>query len=205
MKHKKQRDKIFSKLDSRLNVNMLVNEMNTYFWSDVHFFDKYAIKHHKRPYGTIEEMNQAIISIWNQYIKYGDVVYFLGDFGVGAPSNLESIVKVLNGKKHFIFGNKDWDILPEILSKNSSYSESFQMYKEIFVDQKRICMFHFPMKEWNKRHRKSWHLHGHTHGQLEPEGCSLDVGFDSRFISYEYKPIHLDEVIEFMRKKETDE
>lgn len=40
----------------------------------------------------------------------------------------------------------------------------------------------------------AWHLYGHSHGRLSPQGRSLDVGVDC----HNFRPISLDELTERM-------
>ena len=63
-------------------------------------------------------------------------------------------------------------------------------------------MCHYAHVVWEKSNKKSWHLYGHSHGQLEttmddnfPNRLSMDVGVDNVFqIFGEYRPISFEEI-----------
>ena len=86
---------------------MVGNKM-IYYISDTHFYHENIIKICKRPYSTINEMNEDIVKKWNKKVKKGDSVFFLGDFSHKClDEDAIKIVKELNGKKFFIKGNHD--------------------------------------------------------------------------------------------------
>lgn len=80
--------------------------MNIYFTSDLHFGHKNVIPYCNRPYKDLEEMHEAIITIWNETVKEGDTVYVLGDFSLNKRWS-QDITPLLNGNKILISGNHD--------------------------------------------------------------------------------------------------
>lgn len=54
--------------------------MNNWVTSDLHFGHKNIIKYENRPFKDIEEMDKAIIELWNKTVKKDDKIYILGDF-----------------------------------------------------------------------------------------------------------------------------
>ena len=54
--------------------------MSIYVTSDLHFGHKNIIKYENRPFNNIEEMDKAIIDLWNETINDEDLIYILGDF-----------------------------------------------------------------------------------------------------------------------------
>ena len=81
--------------------------MNIFVKSDTHFNHKNIIKCCNRPYKDVEEMNEAIISNWNNSVTNDDIIYHLGDFGFGTKEELKQIFNRLNGQKYLIMGNHD--------------------------------------------------------------------------------------------------
>ena len=51
-----------------------------YFTADTHFYHENIIKYCDRKFDTVEEMNQTIITRWNDRVSKNDTVYHLGDF-----------------------------------------------------------------------------------------------------------------------------
>ena len=70
-----------------------------FFTADLHFDSERTMKLSKRPYETVEQMNEALIRNWNASILPTDHIWILGDFGK------YSFAKRLNGQKHLLFGN----------------------------------------------------------------------------------------------------
>ncbi len=169
-----------------------------FFTSDTHFGHKNVIQYDGRPFSSVEEMDNVLISNWNNTVGQNDVVFFLGDFSFEKESSLvELVMSQLNGKKYFIRGNHDHT------EKTICVYEKYGVYlgeqKDIVVDGQRIVLNHYPMLVWNQSHRGAWALHGHCHGSLpdDPNALRLDVGCNV----WDYKPVSFDTIKEAMSKK----
>lgn len=79
---------------------------NVFLISDTHFFHQRVIELAGRPYGSVEEMNEAMVDNWNRVVTKRDTVWHLGDVCFGHVNNLQ-IIKRLNGIKNLIMGNHD--------------------------------------------------------------------------------------------------
>lgn len=165
--------------------------MNERFWiSDTHWFHKRILELTNRPFETLEEMNEALVKNWNERVTKSDIVYHLGDFSFGTRAQTEELIGRLRGQIHLIRGNHD-----EVLDKFRDRFASYQDYKEIRIDGRKIVMCHYPLESWHGAHRDAWHLHGHCHGTLERVmGNRLDVGIDN----VGPRPINLEELTELM-------
>lgn len=171
--------------------------MNIYFTSDTHFFHKNVIKYSNRPFESIEEMNETIISNWNKVVKKQDTVWHLGDFSFHKDINESlKILKSLNGQIHFIIGNHD-----RTIRKIFDRFQSVQYYHELNMNKQKFVLCHYALLTWNKGHYGSIMLHGHSHGSLNHMNENtrrLDVGVDN----FNFTPISVDEIIKIMNKKE---
>ncbi len=78
--------------------------MKYFFSADTHFGHLGIIKHCNRPFKSVEEMDEALISNWNNAVKQEDQVIFLGDFAWKSPSKY---IAKLNGNIVFVKGNHD--------------------------------------------------------------------------------------------------
>lgn len=185
---------------------MKFNPQKTWFGSDAHYFHRNILKYSNRPFDSVEEMNEALINNHNAVVKPDDTYFHLGDFSFSGIENTLNILRRLNGKKYFILGNHD-----QVLQKNrkrifdEGLLEELRDYKEIYVGNQFICLFHYGCRVWNKSHRNAWLLHGHSHGSMLPFGKSVDVGTDAPFVlGYcPYRPYSFYEIKDFMDKQET--
>lgn len=171
--------------------------MNAFFSSDWHLGHANIIKYDNRPYKSVEEMNQAIIKVYNQTVKPEDSFYFLGDFCMGDHSKAESYLRQLPGNKFFIAGNHDKRETIELYKKYGTYLGHLA---EVTVKGKRIVLCHYAMRIWNKSHHGVWHLYGHSHGTLpeDPHSRSFDVGINCN----DYKLVSFEEVQRRMDAKD---
>ncbi|HEY5268381.1 MAG TPA: metallophosphoesterase family protein [Candidatus Saccharimonadales bacterium] len=174
-----------------------------HFVSDTHFGHFNIIKYSNRPFDTVEDMNSALIKNWNERVATSDIVYHLGDFAFMTLDQIKNVTKCLNGTKHLILGNHDKTIIQNKndLLKCGSFN-SIQNYYELKANGEFIVLFHYGQRVWNKSHRGSIMLYGHSHGSLPPLGKSVDVGVDCKEITSDYRPVSLDEVLTYMSKRE---
>lgn len=164
-----------------------------WFTSDTHFGHTNIIKYSHRPYSSVEEMDEALIRNWNDIVEEGDIIYHLGDFSFHKPDTTRMILGRLKGEKYLLLGNHDY--------KRAKGLDMFQWvgeYKYLKHQGQRITLMHYPLGTWYGAHKGAWNLHGHSHGNYKARGKQLDVGVDPQG----YKPIHYDEVQEYMNKRE---
>jgi calcineurin-like phosphoesterase family protein len=176
-----------------------------HFVSDTHWGHARVIEYSKRPFKSVEEMNCQLIANWNKVVAPTDVVWHLGDFAFLPYDRVKDILRQLNGTKRIVLGNHDkviWQNKANLLGQK--LFASIESYHELHIDKKTmIVLFHYGQRVWNKSHRGSIQLYGHSHGSLPPFGKSVDVGVDSKEITEEYRPVSLDEVLAYMAKRET--
>lgn len=134
-----------------------------YFISDTHFYHENVINFDKRPFKTIEEMNQTLIDNWNDTIKAGDDVYILGDFCWLTPQSpkYQELINQLKGNKHLILGNHDKEHMPDSVKKKFVSISSF---KEVTDNRKHVLLCHYPMPFYKASYNEdTWMLYGHVH------------------------------------------
>ncbi len=75
--------------------------------SDTHFFHEKIIEYEDRPFDSVDLMNAAIVTKWNNLIAKDDLVYHLGDVTFNNWDESFKIFSKLNGKKILVRGNHD--------------------------------------------------------------------------------------------------
>lgn len=131
----------------------------TYFTSDQHFGHFNIIRLSRRPFKTVEEMDETMVERWNAKVRDGDTVYVLGDLFFRAAI-VEPILKRLKGHKHLVLGNHDhsWTDRVNLVD----HFESVQTLKEGTVDGQLVTMCHYPMLSYPQA-RRGYMVYGHIH------------------------------------------
>jgi len=187
-----------------------------FFTSDSHFGHANIMKYSGRPFDDVKKMDEKLIENWNKTVGKDDTVYFLGDFTFRGKSEVEAIVKRLNGHIHWIYGNHDKTKGGQAAIRADGFAWKGS-YKEIKIQGQNIMLFHYGCLVWNKSHHGSWSLVGHSHGALRfvlPDNVELaklglpvlqlDVGVDVAYSHLgEYRPFSFEEVKKIMEYKKS--
>ena len=161
-----------------------------WFTADTHFNHTRILQACHRPFKDVDEQNETIINTWNSVVKNGDEVFHLGDFGWPGKKQHQDIgliISRLNGSIFLIEGNHDREVMGRYRDKFVKVCQTYNLKRECAPVNIFLC--HYSMQVWNKSHWNSWHLFGHSHGQLEGVGKSFDVGVDAN----NFTPISIDE------------
>jgi calcineurin-like phosphoesterase family protein len=175
--------------------------LGNFFTSDYHFSHFNIMRYCDRPFSSTREMDEAIIENHNKKVKSTDNVYFLGDFAfVKDPLDVERFVNRLNGKFHWVFGNHDFKY--GLINANGFKWKGD--YLRLNIGDMTLCLFHYQIRTWDKKHYGSIHLYGHDHNRDwrtgVPNERSLNVGVDC----HNFEPLEYEEVLEILRKKDCD-
>ena len=167
--------------------------------SDCHFNHKNIIPYEpeSRPFNSIQEMNETIISNWNSVVKEIDEVWVLGDFFMGMLTEIEPILKRLNGKIHLVRGNHDQKNRIKIYEENGIdvHDIAYLQYKgRYFI----LCHFPNESEEFVRmvvedNSEVVW-LYGHVHSKA-PKGYvngTYHVGVDTNNLT----PISIQQIWE---------
>ncbi len=171
-----------------------MNPNKIWFTSDHHFGHKNIIEFSQRPFLNTDEMNEELIKRWNEKIGTEDMVYHLGDFALMSSGKLRSILDRLNGRIHLIQGNHESAALDCACRFEwiKDYHELTVKDTDAHKGERFIVLLHYAMRVWNASHYGTWHLYGHSHGDLPDDEASLsfDVGVDTNnFYPYSYEDI----------------
>ena len=74
----------------------------TCFISDLHFGHKNIIRFDNRPFQSVEEMDETLITNWNNKINKNDTAYILGDISWYPKDKTAEILSTLKGNKYLI-------------------------------------------------------------------------------------------------------
>jgi len=175
------------------------DNQKVFFTADLHVGSKNIIGYCNRPYTSVEEMDEALITNWNSTVRTKDIIFILGDV-IWGTQNYSTVMSKLNGQKHLILGNHDNKQVYKKLMIDGVI-QSMNQVKGITIDNNYIWMSHYCHRTWNGSHRGSFHLFGHSHSTLKTTNRSMDVGVDN----CNYKPISYDEVYELLKDRTNKE
>lgn len=169
--------------------------MNLYI-SDLHFGHRAVLGFEHRPFSDVEEMDHALIYLWNSRVDKTDKVYILGDFAFKNEKPFGWYLRQLKGEKHLIIGNHDTKLLKD--AEAMEYFASVNYYQEILDDEKRIVLCHYPIAEWNNFCREAVHIYGHIHNKTEGAFQYMkqfDKALNAGAVINNYTPCSLTELI----------
>ena len=153
-------------------MNFKFNAEHTFFTSDTHFNHANIIRFCNRPFKDVVQMNEVMITNWNNAIGKDDTVFHLGDFCLGSAAEWTKILDRLNGKIYLIMGNHD---LKNIRQGFISRFEHVAMQMRIEIGKKRIYLCHYPFLCFEGSYKDDvWQLFGHVHTRRSNSG--IDAG-----------------------------
>jgi len=152
------------------------------FISDLHFCHKNILKFNKsgndewringfrindptENFTDIKQYNEFLVEQWNLHTKDTDIVYILGDVGLGNPNEVLSYLNQLHGFKYLVKGNHDYKLLN--LIKEGMFSNKISYLADsiikLDIENKTFILSHYPIMDFEGENRGYIHLYGHIH------------------------------------------
>ena len=175
-----------------------------YFTSDLHFCHNKEFIYAPRGFVTVEEMNETIITNFNEVMDWTDELYILGDCFLNDNSEGIKLLRRLPGKKHIIWGNHDTDARKELMRMCTSNTFECLGYASV---QKfsglRFYLCHYPTMTANfdldkPLKSRTLSLSGHTHST---EIWDAAGGYNVALDAHNNYPVELEEIIEAFKKR----
>lgn len=190
--------------------------MTTFVTSDTHFGHERIIPLCARPFVDVDEMNETMISNFNEQASADDTIYHFGDACMGKIAETLPLISRINAKVILIPGNHDrpskacqrkGDIAAKIAKARDMYLEHFHaVYPEstgqhLTLQGVSFAVSHYPyagdhqdrdrFPELRPDDRGRPLLHGHVHNLWKFNGRQFNVGVDVN----DFRLVHEDEVI----------
>lgn len=167
--------------------------------SDHHFGHERIIELADRPFGSVDQMHQRLISEWNRVVGPDDTVLHLGDLALGNRVESIGITATLNGRKLLVPGNHD--TISTVYHCSEQHKQQtrdllaatgWQVLEQTLIGERRgraLSASHFPYTgdshgvDRYAAARPANHglplLHGHTHSRENgAHGGEFHVGVD---------------------------
>jgi calcineurin-like phosphoesterase family protein len=159
--------------------------------SDTHFYHQNIIKYCNRPFETAAQMNEHMVTMWNETVKDGDKVYHLGDVYMGNnEGNAERLLSSLKGQKRLILGNHD-NGKDQILQRVFKKIDVWRMFPEFGLLLTHVPVHTSTLGEGRFENFESLvNVHGHIHDNPSPDGPYRCVCVEQ----INYKPINIEEL-----------
>ena len=175
-----------------------------WFTSDYHMGHRNIIGLCGRPFAAVEEMEREIVERHNAVVGPDDKVYDLGDFAYRCSSeHAAECLRRLNGRRTMLWGNHDKPLrqafrkgmLDDLVESGTVEfvghpDPQYQTGLCIVIENQRIILAHYAQRTWQGAFRGTWHLFGHSHGNMRPFRKSLDVGLDA----WAFRPVTFEEI-----------
>lgn len=184
---------------------MKINSDKFYTVSDLHLHHYNILKYDNRPFSTLDEMHEVIISNWNKTVPSDATVFLLGDVALGGSAKAEDLADILwhlNGNIVLVKGNHDTYVL-----KKPCVERFKSIHKELLITvidddgtEQLIEMCHYPFDFDYKPQDGRILLHGHSHHNSHRgdnlNKKQLDVGING--YGYNYSPLSYGDVKRLM-------
>ena len=167
--------------------------MKHWITSDQHWGHENIIRLGERPFSSLDEMNEALLSNWNEVVQPEDIVYHLGDIFWNRYM-AKKYMPLLNGKIILLPGNHDKRWVRYYREMLDGIRTSILLAPLILtIDAPIHATFcHYPMVDWEGKFRDAWHFHGHVHQNIKSEGKRINVCVEETG----YTPILLEEFVD---------
>lgn len=160
---------------------------------------------------AIDMMDDTIINNINSMVGENDILWHLGDFAFGHREDYTKKCEFYRNRircknMNIIWGNHDQPNRIRYLFNGNYYLHTIPLPSESFD----AVLCHYAMAVWDKSHRGSWQLYGHSHTSAEPwmdENMpgrrSIDVGVDNANKLFgSYRPFSLEELKVIMSNRD---
>ena len=176
----------------------------------MHFGHKNILRFCKRPWDTVEEMDECLIQNWNKVVGKDDMVFHLGDFAFAPNSQWKKLIDRLNGHIHLILGNHDVIRWPG--DKIMELFDGVCQQMILKIDERTVYLNHYPYLcfggAWRGPENAVYELFGHCHTGPNYKGIDTDrlvnlfpyqydVGVDNN----NYTPVSWEQVKEIIQKQ----
>lgn len=129
-----------------------------FYIADNHFGDERVMRLAKRPFRSVNDMDDTMISLWNKKVGVADVVYVVGDFAIDSQVAIKTLEQ-LNGQKILIWGNHDVYLDEQAIQ----YFESTSTICTIKDGAYSVTLCHYPLLSYENSVYGGYHVFGHIH------------------------------------------
>jgi len=174
------------------------------FFSDPHFGHRRICELAKRPFKSVNEMDETLIKNYNDMIGQDDTVVWLGDCFLTGADRKKELMSVLHGRKLLVIGNHDKSIsgmarigfdivvkqcVTHIAGRTCRLSHYPYRGTEAYIREENVTDRYEDRRP--PRYKGEVLIHGHTHSKRRIFQNMINVCCDA----WDYKPVMFHEVV----------
>ncbi len=140
--------------------------MRYFYIADCHFGHSSVLNFDHRPFADTQQMEEAMVMLWNAAVLKDDMVYILGDFCFGKADEWLRLLRKLKGRKVLIAGNHDLKQYPDEVRNQfegiAPYLEVADYSRENVA--RKVILSHYPIPFYkHSNNARYFMLCGHVH------------------------------------------
>lgn len=151
-----------------------------------------AIKKYKRPYANVDEMNDAMIQLWNSQVSTSDIVYHLGNFAWDPKTAQDALTKMKG--RIFLMPAEIDDALMVLAQKGLLPEHCSLMNRILPIDSHKCNMSYWPMLDWPNKNKGYWSIIGHPDKKYKSNPATKVINVSTDL--WGHKPQNLQRVLE---------
>ena len=170
--------------------------MKIFITSDTFFSRPDALDLGKRSenFVNVKQMDDTLISNWNEVVNPNDIVYHLGNF-CWDPISADLILRKLNGKIIFFPAKYD-GALAEVI--NQFIGKHKILESMITWDRKlNSVLSHWPMLNWPGKDKSTYHFHGGI--GKHPTNLEKEYRINASIDYWNYAPLDIDVIADIIK------
>jgi len=159
-----------------------------YFIADLHLSHRNILKYALRPFSDVNEMNEHIVSRWNERVHSDDTVYVVGDVFFCSKESASAFMCCLKGTKILLRGNHDkWT---DGRYQDVGFSQIYRNGLDYTLpDGRKALVSHYPRPD-ALLEKYDVQIHGHSHSTVQSEGKRINVSCEA----WDYLPASVDDI-----------
>jgi calcineurin-like phosphoesterase family protein len=170
--------------------------MKTFITSDTFFSRPDALDLGTRSgdFINIKQMDDTLISNWNDVVSPDDLVYHLGNF-CWDPISADLILRKLNGKIIFFAAKYDGalsEVISQFIGKHAISVTMISWDKKL-----NSVLSHWPMLNWPGKDKNTYHFHGGI-GEY-PTNLEEDYRVNASIDHWNYAPLDIDVITDIIK------
>ena len=146
-----------------------------YYIADCHFFhENLNVQMDHRGFDSAAQMNEYMLTKWNEKVRWNDEVVILGDLSYGKAEETNALIEKLNGLLYLVQGNHD--PFGRVKGYHTTRFKWIRPYAELRDNNRKVVLCHYPILCYNGQYLfdeagnpRTYMLYGHVHNTADEQ------------------------------------